>query len=372
MYLWSYLLTQVAFFLGIFCFKPLKRHEIVTPDNNRAIFEEELLLIKLLFIISSAAFIVAQLLSYKLVGIPLFMMSRTGAYADTGGLGILGHIIDVLRPATTFMLIYILFKPGNSVLFKIYLTLFGVFLLVSIGLSGSKSLFMSIGFILFIYLILNAAELKTHFFKIGTYERYLLAFGMVFVFLTILIQSNDESAPGGSMAVFLYRLVASGDVYYFSYPDGAIETIDGSKGFLALFGDILSIVRIVPRSEQPGILGLQLFQIYYDADLITGPNARHNVFGYVYYGFYGSILFSFLIGAVLSFVRNKLFFALRGNVLGQIAFMFLYLNLTFIETDPPVAVAGLSNAILIFPLFVILALILYVPFYKMQNQLKPA
>jgi hypothetical protein len=52
--------------------------------------------------------------------------------------------------------------------------------------------------------------------------------------------------------------------------------------------------------------------------------------------------------------------------------MFLYLNLTFIETDPPVAVAGLSNAILIFPFFVILALIIYVPFYKMQNQLKPA
>ncbi|TSJ36397.1 oligosaccharide repeat unit polymerase [Mucilaginibacter corticis] len=368
-YLYSYLLTQLAFFGGLFCFAPLNTRQLVDLDSGNAVFEEEGMFVKILFFITSGSYVLIQLLSYKLVGIPLFMESRTGAYADSGGLGILGRIIDVLRPVVIFLLIYLLFKKSNSLKLNFYLAGFGLFLLTSLILSGSKSLFMNIGFVLFIYLILNAGKHSGSFFNLRKYERYLIICGLLLAFLTIFIQSQQNN-PGeqNSLGIFLYRLVASGDTYYFSYPSHNIETIDGSKGFLALFGDIFSVLRIVPRENQPGVLGVQLFQLYSDSDLITGPNARHNVFGYVYYGFYGSIVFSFLIGWSLSFARNKLLFVLKRNIIGQLAFLFLYLNLTFIETDPPVAVSGLENALLIFPVFLVIALLLYVPLFDFKSR----
>lgn len=376
-YLWSYLLTQAAFLTGLFWFKPLQKDRIIQTDKPIRRFEEEGILIRILFLVCSSVYVVVQLLSYKLVGIPLFMLSRVGAYADSGGLGLLGRIIDVLRPATIFMLIYLLLMPGKGSFLKVYLTIFTILLLLFFGLSGSKSLFMSLGFIGFIYLLLNAGALREKFMSLRKYEGYILLVGFLFVFITIFVQLQNNSAPeDSSVNIFLYRLVASGDTYYFSYPDGVIETINGSKGFLALFGDIFSVLRIVPRENQPAVLGVQLFQYYYDADLIAGPNARQNVFGYVYYGFYGSILFSFAIGYVLSLLRNRLFFNLKQNVLGQILFMYLYLNMTFVETDPPVAISGIENALLIFPPFLILALLLYVPVYnlkmkKLQNSISP-
>lgn len=361
-YLYSYLLTQAAFFCGLFIYKPLSRDQLLEQLTAKTPLIEEALFMKLLFLLCSIVYVFAQLVTYKFVGIPLFMESRTGAYADSGGLGILGHIITVLGPASTFMVVYFLFTPGKSIRLNIYLVLFSLFLLLTFALSGSKSLFMNAGFILFIYLILNAPQLKKSFLRIRRFELYLLIAGLAFAFFTIVIQANsNDVSKDSALKVFLFRLVASGDTYFFSYPDGTIETINGSKGFLALFGDVFSTIRLVPRESQPQILGLQLFQNFYDSDIITGPNARHNVFGYVYYGFYGSIAFSFAIGALLSFVRNKLLFILKSNVFGQLAFMFLYLNLTFIETDPPVAITGVENVLLIFPAFIIAAMLLYIP-----------
>jgi len=241
-------------------------------------------------------------------------------------------------------------------------------LMLSFALSGSKSQFMSLGFILFIYLLLNAGQLKKSFMNLRKYERYIIITGLIFALFTIITQSSvTTSTDDSSIGIFLYRLVASGDTYYFSYPNHNIETINGSKSFLALFGDVFSVLRIVPRENQPGVLGVQLFQIFSDSDLITGPNARHNVFGYIYYGFYGSIVFSLVIGCLLSFVRNKLFYVLKTNIFGQITFMFLYINLTFIETDPPVAISGIENVLLIFPFFILFAMMVYVPFYNLKN-----
>ena len=122
------------------------------------------------------------------------------------------------------------------------------------ALSGSKGLFMTVGFALFIYLILNASKFKSQFLNIRKYERYLIFAGLAFAFFTIIIQSgNFNNTSDSSLKILLYRLVASGDTYYFAYPNYNIESINGSKWFLALFGDIFSVLRIIPRNRQPGI-----------------------------------------------------------------------------------------------------------------------
>jgi len=55
-YFYSYLLTQTAFFVGVFTFKPLNKNKLVAQSSLTINFEEEGMLIKLLFLITSVVF----------------------------------------------------------------------------------------------------------------------------------------------------------------------------------------------------------------------------------------------------------------------------------------------------------------------------
>ena len=52
---------------------------------------------------------------------------------------------------------------------------------------------------------------------------------------------------------------------------------------------------------------------------------------------------------LLSFVRNKLFFKLKRNIVGQLLFVMLYINLAALENDPPMAMSNTENLMMIFP-----------------------
>ncbi|RYY08303.1 MAG: oligosaccharide repeat unit polymerase [Sphingobacteriaceae bacterium] len=352
--MWNYLLTQGAFILGFFMYKPLHKKTIVSVYKPIK-FEGEWLFLRCLFFSSSILYLTAQVISYKVIGIPLLLGNHVDIYSNTGGWGVLGKIIDVFKPISIFLLVYFIFENTTSLFFTLYKYFFLVVLVIFFAFSGSKSEFMLLGFILFCYLILNANKLSVYYNKIRSYELLLLSVGMVFVFFTIIFKHNKEPEEAGSLEIFLFRLVASGDVYYFAYPNNNIELLNHSKPFLALFGDVFSTLRIVPRTEQPVVLGFQLFNLFGVSDTVSGPNARHNVFGYVYYGFYGSIVFSFCIGLLLSFARNKLFYLLRRNLLGQVLFVLIYLQIAVVETDPQMVMSNLENVVLLLPILLLVS-----------------
>lgn len=369
-YLISYLLTQAAFIAGLFTFRSLKKDKIVSERNTFKLQNEGLFL-KLLFITSSSLYTIAQLVSYKVVGVPLLLGNHVDIYSSSGGWGLLGRFIDVLKPVSAITLVYFLFRRTSSISFYIYKYFFLVMLLVFFGLSGSRAEFMTLGFILFCYILLNGNELKKYFLNIRKYEIGLILAALFFVFLTIVIQSRGDDGSFSSLNVLMFRLVSSGDTYYFAYPDASIEHLNSSKPFLALFGDIFSTLRIIPRADQPEPLGYQLYKLYYNNDITAGPNPRHNVFGYVYFGFYGSIIYSYLLGLLLSFVRNKLFFNFRKNALLQIAFILIYLNLSVIETDAPSVFTNLENILLILPFPVVIASLIFIGLTKPPKEAVP-
>lgn len=362
-YLISYLLTQIAFWGGLFTFKSLGKRQIL-KQYKTVYVEEQYLFEKIFFIVTSGLYMLLQLVSYKLIGIPLLLGTHIDLYSGSGGLGIIGRILDVLKPCSIFMLIYFLFNKSKSLFIYAYKYFFLLMVIVFFALSGSKGEFMSLGFLIFLFLLLNGADFKKYFLRIRRLELLLLAGGVIVAFLTIIVQSADGE---NSIGVFLFRLVASGDTYYFAYPNGNIEHVNNASPFLALFGDIFSTVRIIPRENQPVILGVQLFRMFSDLDITAGPNARHNVFGYVYFGFWGSIVFSYLIGFVLSITRNKLFFNLRKNIFGQLLFVFLYLNLSGVETDPVMAVSNLENVLLILPVVLFICGLCYILFTRNKS-----
>ncbi len=278
----------------------------------------------------------------------------------------MGRAIDVLKPCTIFMLVLFLAKSSSSLLFKTYQYLVLLTVLFFFALSGSKSEFMTLGFIVFCFVILNASIYKRLFSRLRRLEIFIIGAGLCFVFFTIFVQPTENGITSNSFQFFAFRLVSSGDVYFFAYPNHNIEHLNGSQSFLALFGDIFSTVRVIPREQQPQILGLQLFQMFSTLDIITGPNARHNIFGYVYFGFFGSIVFSYLIGFFLSLIRNRLYFNFRRNTFAQLIFVLLYINIAGIETDPPQAISNTENVILILPAIIVITMFTYFLLRKMR------
>jgi hypothetical protein len=364
-FLYSYLATQIAFWLGLFTFRSLRKEEMIRNFQRTGIEYQEVF--ETVFFVSTAViYILLQLTSYKVIGVPLLLGNHINLYYGGGGWGILGRILDVVKPCSVFMLIYFLLKSRTSLFLGFFKYSFTAIVLLFFALSGSKGEFLSIGYVLFCFLILNAWAQPSWFKRINRIGVVLIAVGAGFAFLTIVLSPGSIGEGQSATGVFLYRLVASGDIYYFAYPNGNITRLDHTNSFLALFGDIFSTLRLVPREKQPVILGVQLFRLFSNLDITAGPNARHNVFGYLYYGFYGSIIFSYLLGFTLSLVRNKLFFQLRKSLLGQLSFVMLYLNLSGIETDPPMAVSNLENVMLIFPVLLLISLSIYTVLLKDQ------
>ena len=351
-YLFNYLLTQIAYWIGFFTFKQLNNKTIFTSYTEK-IFKDQNTLIKFFFLIVTFFYFIFQVASFTLVGIPLFMSSHVDTYSNSGGLGFLGRFLDVLKPMEIFILCYLFIFSKENFLFRGFSwTVMGL-VVISLLLSGSKSQFLLMGQILFIFFILNATKLIQRYKLLKKIEKITAVAGL-FIVLGIFAVQIGERQDTSVFKAFLFRLVASGDVYHFAYVKHTIEHIDGGNAMLALFGNILGTLRLVPRENIPNPLGLTLYNYYYVSDTIAGPNARINVFGYVYFGFIGSIIFSYLIGLFAGFVRNKLFFKLRSSFFGQLFFTLLYLQTMNMETDPSAAVANIENILLILPVILFL------------------
>lgn len=104
--------------------------------------------------------------------------------------------------------------------------------------------------------------------------------------------------------------------------------------------------------------------------MLQGPNARHNVFGLIYYGFFGSIFFSYCLGVVLSFIRNKLPYILRANFFGGAIFTYLMCRGASIDTDPMLTITYFDNIVFIIPVLFIMYLLLIelLRIKKIQNE----
>ena len=107
----------------------------------------------------------------------------------------------------------------------------------------------------------------------------------------------------------------------------------------------------------PSPLGFDIMAYHNKVNLFKGPNPRHNILGYVYIGYYGGILFSFIIGLFFSFIRNKLYKILTPGPMGLVIYGSLLFSVIKIETDFYNALAALINSLICF-LFIFIGYVL--------------
>ena len=348
----SYLFTQFAFFLGFIIFKPLRIDFYIKLTK---LSSHQIRLSKWLFFISGFMTIISTLLIYIYKGIPIYAESRLNIIGDDTLFKIINRVSRIVLPVYMFLTIYFVSSEKNSSKsIKFFAVLSLIFIVVTSILSGSRSKIMALGFVFFIYSIYSIRWGDVFLFN--KIKKFSLKF-LIIAFLIVIISFSigENSNP---FYYLFFRLASSGDAYFMGYPNSVLEIIPKENWFVALFASPLNLLGLINESRVPEPIGFQLMEYYSNAKLFRGPNARHNILGYVYFGYYFSILFSFMLGLVLSYVRNKVYYKLPKNIIGSIVYFLLLICAINLETDFYMGLAGLIDIIFLFiPLYIIIKII---------------
>ena len=346
-YFYSYLLTQSALYTGFFLFRRTKPFHLkltsiiiekeMTHDNG----------MRLMFYLMAMVNIVAQLIIYTTVGIPIFLESRLEIYVVGGGFGIINRILQICYPVSLYCTMYYLLTRINGHTTEKLLARFYLVVLVIFGLlSGSRSFVLPMVYGFYFFLFLHRGNCKKSVVLIYA-ERgvHLVTAIIVLMFLSIGIKSQFDLL--GIVGTIAERVVSYGDVYFAAYPNRLIEQIQGVGTANFLFGDLLRTLRLVPPQFVQQPIGFEIYNLANKTvEVLNGPNPRHNVLGYINWGFSGSIVFSFICGILLSLGRNIFYTSTFKSHKAKIVVMLLFASVVNIETDPPLFISSLNNIFL--------------------------
>jgi hypothetical protein len=353
-----FIITQVAFIIGFITISPITISKLNLSDIHTSSFQN-LKFSKWFFIIVSLIATITQLIAYKLFDIPLFAKSRLLVYGESGGWGqLLYRILNITYPCSIFFTLFFILNKKGKISF--YAKLNAVLLVIFTLLKGSKSAFLSFGLCFFIYALYSVRWGDKLFFdKINKYSIKFLIIVLITAVIIIFLSENTTNP----IRFLFARIGMSGDVYYMAYPNSVIDIIPKSNNwFINLFSSPLSLMGIIDHSQIPKPMGFFLMEYHTSGAIIgKGPNARMNVFSYVYLGNFFAPIYCFIIGLILSFIRNKLFFLLPKNITGCLLYyLFLSTALKF-EADFHNALADFINITVILVPIMLFAYYLSLP-----------
>lgn len=309
---------------------------------------------KYTFYLALFIYLFSTLYTYVFIGIPLFISNRNDIYKDAGGLGLLSHLINF---SSLYILIYSFYQysDNNKSKYK------WIIIIVAINciLSGGKSAILSIVYCFFYYSFFLKGK------KPIIKKKYI---SIVATFpLIILLLSSISSDLTTSFLDLGKRLVANGDIYWCAYPNNIIDDINIKNPLSHLFIGFLGPLRLVSyeNTELLNPIGLLInWEVYPDLmkmGITTAPNSRMAVSGWVYFGWSG-ILFSFILGCIVSFIIYRLPKYIPGGIIGVSFYSMIYFSALTVITDPGLAIT--------FFLDCFLNMMLYIPFIFIFSKLK--
>ncbi|MEP6844370.1 MAG: O-antigen polymerase [Panacibacter sp.] len=356
-YLINFLSCQIFFVFGFFSFagKGLQKADLTKSIFFRQTDNLPFSVIKWYSIFALAVIVVANLILIKITGIALFSDDPSAAKVDNftegGGLGIIRRINwGMLYLVGLTLIILFMIRKSNK-----YVFLFLLLLLVP-TLSGSKGALLYFIFAVTLLSCFNDIKSSGSFLKLrlGSYVLLLLA-----VFLSAIIVSGSNSDEGLNDKLFKLatRFLYFGDSIIYYYNHDSVHYF-AKYNFTSFFKDelnpVLGFFRLVPY-QQP--MGFRLINHYFNIDSKTfGPNTPYYIKGNIYFGYYGAFIYSFIIGSVIGFVRNRFYSIVKNGAPLLYAILILHLNLVIytLAQDSQLFTGVLFDTIIIsIPAFVV-------------------
>lgn len=367
-YLTSYFFTQFAFILGIYLFKPF--NSLKNKYQIKIFYiPNSALLLKCFFVINSISLILLQFQVYMVAGIPLFASSRLDTFSGGSGFGILSRFIEVTNIFSSTLLFYILINKSIKLSFfmKIYTYFFAIMLILFAVLNGSKGgilLVLYTAFTAWIFSFDQSINIKVSDI-IKKHKIKIITTTILIALIVVFLQTNSELNLN-PIEILGTRFIFAGDVFWYAYPNDVIIKFNNYNGFKALFTDFIGFFRLENWDKLTGHFGVDLFSYHHFSSATSGPNARHNVFGLLYFGFWGSALFSFVIGGLVSVIRNLLPVYLPKNFISMCVLSYLFIKVVpAVDTDPILCFTYINNLFIVTPILLLLVFIVYKFLFKL-------
>ena len=358
-YFVQYSLSELCY-LTCLTIIPLRLGKVLPPDEllgdqlSRRRFQ-------CIYLVSAVIFLVAQPLIYIQNGIPLFYESRLDYYAAGNGIGIFSRILEVSSYLCWYLLLHkYTYKWHIRFVPRLFDALLLLGLIASCVLSGSKSELLVIIFLIFYF---RALHRKSKFYphsadrmlRMVQRSTFAVAF---FVALVVLSVTKLAANIGGSLSALLLRIVSAGDVYFMAYPGSNLHDLDASHPLLAVFGPTLALFRLVDPSSLGTALGFQIFHNVVGSTADLGPNPRHNIFGLVYFGFLGSLIYSSMLGLLVCLARNRWCKYIHLGGVSELLYVFVLLHVVDVNVDVQSLIASIDSLVIVAPWILLAAYIL--------------
>lgn len=314
-YGWSFIGTEIALFCGLHLTFLIPVIQIGSVEDRLEGPVDHITEFDLFCFIVCCAYVVVEIINLKTVGIVL-LDEENNHVSAYGGHGIVRAFLVSFRTLITFTLYYkmlVLKRRLNA--FEIFICLVVLLDLATTGSKGAVIVFFISYFMVTYPLILHGKMKPT---KISpTLLLFLAAFPIGVVMITV-----GASAESAIQQVAL-RFMASGDIFLLGYNDDVMASVQETSfikyAFYPGWGTILKNLgfNIIP----PEPVGVDVFS-YYSGRRTSGANGRYNFLAYHFFGLWGGILYAFIIGLLLGYIRRMF---TKFNPYGVSYFGFLFI-----------------------------------------------
>jgi hypothetical protein len=320
----SFLLTEVAFWLGFFAIaKPVRPSQFSAQAlTDRGLFARFYVVCVLCLLGAVAAFVGrAGLLITQDV-------SRLVVMQEMGWVSWLYDGSTMLVPVLVLLKRYVLEERSRADWVVLTIVLF------ALTTKGGKSDFVLAAFAVF--LVGSAFSVRG---LLNAAKVLYVAVPILLFAVTILVLSawGSEMTAADLLAG---RFVLFGDVFFQGYDATVFAGLPDTNWFQYFFGSLANAWSQVTGALAPPrvVLGYELSKYYYGVDEGMGPNARHNILGLYLFGFWGSLPFSFACGLAVSFVRARPLLGTTSAV-GVALYLAANIAIVFVMIDPTLGVA---------------------------------
>jgi oligosaccharide repeat unit polymerase len=306
-YLGSFLISQISFIIGFKYFSKTVRRDKTIDDTALSFENNEYKFWSYFALFGFFLVVIANIYLISLKGIILFSEDPTTVKVSTfevgGGLGAVRRINWGLINLVNVTVMFLYVKTRK----RLFLVALLILLLISVSGGAKSSVLVYITILAFLGQFESLSQ-TVAFKKINKLKIPLLVSGVT---LALLIIGSNTASLGDSILGLGIRFLYFGDIIFYYYNTDAVTHFQ-QLGFIDFvkyeLNPFLGILRIAPYLSP---LSFEMVQYSFMnnevLDVVTGPNLPYYVKGHLFFGAFGGLIYSFIIGAFIAKLRNLMF-----------------------------------------------------------------
>lgn len=356
-YLASFLLCQVFFAAGFSMITKNIRKNNIIDDSKLSFTNKEYKFWTYFTVFGFVVVVLANLYLISIQGIILFSddptTGKVAAFEGGGGIGAVRRINWGLLNLVNLSALFIYIKTRN----RFFLVLLIILVLISIS-GGAKSSVLIYVLLIAIFGQFKSINQTSVFKKVNKIKVPLIIAGLS---LAVFILGANSEGIGDSILGLGIRFLYFGDILFYYYNVDAVTHFQqlGFFDFLKYeLNPIFGILRITPYLSP---LSFEMVQYSFShnevLEVVTGPNLPYYVKGHIFFGKFGGLLYSFLVGLFIGLIRNQLF-KKHSNYSKYIIIIFVNLSVFSFAQDSALMISVFVDSFIFSLVPILLALML--------------